>query len=245
MGSILPPSDTATEPRPQQLFQEIEKKLSGTRLCEDRWYIMVVAVLAGGPDPELAGQLYLYLISQPKYSEPSARQTLVRRLREALVKSISIVGVCKPIESIVAISKLEREEDKDFSFSRENWQYGQANHERGVGWMQSLYQQNYDFTLGLFDAHKDFSWISTEITYGLYLSDRTVLDDLETQMVVLPGIMIQNLKSESHWHIRGTRRIGVSREDVTAIWDCVQIMAKFLGTKLDKVPTVDEVEADV
>jgi hypothetical protein len=57
--------------------------------------------------------------------------------------------------------------------------------------------------------------------------------------------MIQNLPKETHWHIRGTRRIGVSKHDVQVIWDCVQLIAKFVGLKLNRVPTVEDVESDV
>ena len=77
-----------------------------------------ISALTGGNSAELVGHLYTHLISQPRYTTPSSRQQLVRRLREALVKSVSIVGVCKPIEAIFQIAEREREEDKDFSFSR-------------------------------------------------------------------------------------------------------------------------------
>lgn len=87
--------------------------------------------------------------------------------------------------------------------------------------------------------------MSQEITYGLFLSDRQVLDDLDTQLVVLPAIMSQNLKTETHWHIRGTRRLGVPMEDVKIIWDCVKLVAGFHEVKLNRVPTVEEVEPDV
>lgn len=66
-----------------------------------------------------------------------------------------ILGVCKPIEAIVAISKVERDEDKDYSFSREHWQSGLANHERGMKWFEAIYKQNGDKTLEIFDAHRD------------------------------------------------------------------------------------------
>lgn len=155
------------------------------------------------------------------------------------------MGVCKPIEAILAIAKIERDEDKDYTFTRENWQSDSANHERGVNWFQKLYSRNSGGTLDLFAAHKDFAWLSTEITYGLYLSDRQVLDDLDTQLVVLPAIMSQNLRLETHWHIRGTRRLGVGIDDVRAIWECVQLVARFFGVELNKVPSVEEVEADV
>jgi hypothetical protein len=64
-------------------------------------------------------------------------------------------------------------------------------------------------------------WVSKNITYGLYLSDHSILDDVDTELVVLSGIMIQNLPRETAWHLRGTRRIGVSREDVETIQQCV------------------------
>lgn len=83
-------------------------------------------------------------------------------------------------------------------------------------------------------------WISIEITYGLYLSDHTILDAIDTELVVLSGelkidhnkarntqriqtgIMIQNLKTETGWHLRGTRRVGVNHDDVEIIQQCVR-----------------------
>ncbi|KAF2108005.1 hypothetical protein BDV96DRAFT_616548 [Lophiotrema nucula] len=228
-----------------ELFQDIEHTFATTKLGIDRWYLLTIAALCGGTDPELADQLYLYIIDKPEFQQSTERQTLVRRLREALVKLISIVGVCKPIESIIAIMKVEKEEDRDYSFSRKDWQCDEANHERAMGWMQKLYAQNLGPTLDLFKAHQDFAWISTEITYGLYLSDRQTLDDLDTELIVLVGIMIQNLRLETHWHIRGTRRIGVSKEDVEVIVSCVHKIAGYMGVRLNKIPTVEEVEKDV
>jgi hypothetical protein len=233
------------QPRYRQLFTELENRFKTTSLGNDKWYILAISTLAASPDPERADQLYLHLTQQADYATSTARQALIRRLREALVKSVPIVGVCKPIEAILAISEVERDEDKDFTFTREGWQCDKANHERGTGWLQKLYARNTTGTLDLFSAHKDFSWLSKEITYGLFLSDRQVLDDLDTQLVVLPGIMSQNLPKETHWHIRGTRRIGVPREEVQVIWDCVQLVAQFFDVKLHKVPTVEAVEYDV
>lgn len=228
-----------------QLFQNIETRFQGTGIDPSKWYILTIASLVASPDPESAAHLYQHLINQPAYQTPTSRQALIRHLREALIKSIPIVGVCKPIEAILAIAKLERPEDKDYTFTRENWQCDAANHERGVEWFQKLYSRNSSGTLDLFSAHRDFAWLSTEITYGLYLSDRQVLDDLDTQLVVLPAIMSQNLRTETHWHIRGTRRLGVKMEDVRVICDCVRLVADFFGVKLNRVPSVEEVEGDV
>lgn len=240
-------STPSIDPRYQTLFQTLESRFAqATSIPAEKWHILATATLAASPDPERADQLYLYLTSQPAYSTSEARKQLVRRLREALFKSVIIVGVCKPIEAILSLAKVEKEEDKDYSApTREDWACDAANHERGVGWFNKLYARNSGATLDLFAAHKDFSWLSMEITYGLFLSDRQVLDDLDTQMVVLPAIMSQNLPNETHWHIRGTRRLGVPIEDVRIVTECVKTVAEFYGIKLDKVPSVEEVEKDV
>lgn len=34
------------------------------------------------------------------------------------MKCVSIVGVCKPLEAVMELDGVEREEDKDYSFSR-------------------------------------------------------------------------------------------------------------------------------
>jgi hypothetical protein len=57
--------------------------------------------------------------------------------------------------------------------------------------------------------------------------------------------MIQNLPIETHWHIRGARRIGISKEDVKTIVSCVGKVAEFMGVKQNRIPSVEEVEKDV
>ncbi|CAI6227635.1 unnamed protein product [Periconia digitata] len=230
---------------PGALFTSLEQTFAQTALGSSRWYLVALAALVGGTEPLLADQLYLHLISKPEFQTPATRQALIRRLREALVKLISIIGVCKPIEAILSISKVEREEDRDYTFSRENWKADQANHDRGLDWLQKIYKGNTDDTLALFNAHRDFQWISTEITYGLYLSDRSVLDDWDTEVVVLAGIAIQNLPLETHWHIRGARRIGFGIEDVKAVLEGVKQAGGFMEVKLNRLPSVEEVEKDV
>ncbi|KAB8240819.1 hypothetical protein BDV35DRAFT_385515 [Aspergillus flavus] len=175
-----------------ELCHSIETSFKSTSLGPDSWYLLTITCLSGSPDPELGKDLYLYVIQKEKNSTSAARQTFIRRIREALVKCVSIVGCCKPIEAIIAISQVEQEEDRDSSLTREYWQCDQANHERGM-----------------------------------------------------ICIMIQNLRKETHWHIGGTRRIGVSKEDTQVLWECIQRVARIFDLKMNKVPTVDAVEYDV
>jgi hypothetical protein len=231
-----------------QLFTTIEHRFSQSENLDapNRWYLLATAALVGSHDPELTADLYVHLLTKPSFSTPPQRQALIRRIREALVKSVPIAGVCKPLEAIMAINKHEQEEDKDKSPStREGWQCDEENLERGMNWMRKTYTRNTESTLSLFQDHKDFEWISKNITYGLFLSDRQILDDVDTEIIVLTGIMIQNLPKETHWHMRGIRRLGVLSKDVQIIWDSVHDVAKFTGQSLHRLPTVEQVESDV
>lgn len=186
-----------TNPSPEEalsLFQRIETKFP-SGLGEERWQILAVlskhfilinvhckptessfqiSAVAGGGHPHFAANLYQYLIRKPQYSTSDQRKTLVRRLREALVKLVSVVGVVRPLEAIFSIADIEREEDKDYSFSRfaspartvmswtdhcrssEHWQSGEENKQRGTDWLAEIYRHNDASTKDRMAAHKDF-----------------------------------------------------------------------------------------
>ncbi|KAG0648823.1 hypothetical protein D0Z07_5070 [Hyphodiscus hymeniophilus] len=198
-----------------------------------------------GAVPAYAGDLYTFLINKPEYQASDSRRALVRRMREALVKNVSVQGVCRPLEAVFAIEALERPEDQDFSCSREHWKAGPDNRARGEKWLNTIYQGNLSTTTDRFLAHKDFDFISREITYGLYLSDHSILDPVATELVTLTGIMIQNLPLETAWHLRGTRRVGVSIEDVELVQQCVKMVADFGFVSQSKVPRVTDIEHEV
>jgi hypothetical protein len=204
-----------------QLYERIRSRFPASSLGEERWFFVVLSTLTSAGKPELAADLYLFLISQPGCSDSEARKALMRKLREALVKAVSIVGVCRPLEAIMCIDGVTKPEDAETSCSREEWQCDATNHERGTSWLKKLYGENLKPIDEIFARQQDFGWISREITYGLYLSDHRILDGVETELVVLSGIMAQSLPKMVGWHLRACRRIGMSMEDCEAVQSCV------------------------
>lgn len=83
-----------------------------------RWALTSQISALVGVEPDHVGTLYTYLINKPQFSTSESRKHLISRLREALVKNVSVQGVCKPLEALFSITKVERPEDQDFSFSR-------------------------------------------------------------------------------------------------------------------------------
>lgn len=198
-------------PRCDELFRHIEVRFEASGVPNDKWYLTTPSSLAATREPHLADQLYLYLINQPTYSAPAARKTLVRRMREILIKITALCGLPKTVEAILAIDKVVTDADSDESFSREGWTSGKDNRTRGLAGLQKIYAQNTDTLSGMFRQYPDFEFWIVEICYGLHLSDRQILDNLDTETVVLGAVMGQNLPREAYWHMRGLRRLGLPK----------------------------------
>ncbi|KAJ4360989.1 uncharacterized protein N0V89_001558 [Didymosphaeria variabile] len=226
-----------TEEEALALFKAVEEKFPSKTVGDDKWYVLTFAAMVGGGGHEFAPLLYKELIKRPEYQTSEQRQALMRRIRETLLKLVSVAGVCKPLDAIFDIDAVTAPKDKDYSFSREGWQCDEENRKRGFAWQDRLYKHNQGAIDNALSSQKDFGrnnhwkhefctdtlvdWISKNISYGLYLSDHSIINDVETELTVLGGIMIQNLPRETGWHLRGTRRIGVSKVDVETIHQCV------------------------
>ncbi|KAK8108733.1 hypothetical protein PG984_014534 [Apiospora sp. TS-2023a] len=131
---------------------------------------------------------------------------LVRRLREALVKAVTLKGVRKPLQAACAVSVAESPEDKDYTVWSAGWQsYIDAAHARGRQFYGRLHGPNVTDTAGLLAGHHDFD------------------DDLQVEA----AIMSQDLERETGWHLRGIRRLGASRADVKVLWDAVRLVGGF------------------
>jgi hypothetical protein len=100
------------------LLSTLESHFPSRTLGPQKWFILALACLVAGGHPDLSADLYLHLIARPEYQTPEERQALVRRLREVLVKLVAIIGVPKCIDAVFSIAGVEREEDRDYSFSR-------------------------------------------------------------------------------------------------------------------------------
>lgn len=113
---------------------------------------------------------------------------------------------------------------------------------RGTKVMQAIYKENLDPIFSTWgSAREDFVWMEKNIIYGLYLSDHTVLSNIETEMVTMISIMCQGISAPTYWHIRGMRRLGVTVDDVESIQQAIEIVAKWCGRSVEGWPRVSDV----
>ncbi|KAK4209355.1 hypothetical protein QBC37DRAFT_54488 [Rhypophila decipiens] len=223
------------------LFNKVEAEFP-PRFREHGWYLTVLASFVGTGQQQLAGRLHQHLISQPQYETSEARQALVRRMREALVKCIIINGIPVVIEAITSISDVERDEDWDYSCSRADWNVGPESSERAAKVLKVLYKSEEGGHVKNLQSHLDIPWISVNVSYGLFLSNHRILNMQETELVVLPAIMTQNLRGPTYWYLRACLRVGIEPDEVEAIHQAIEAVAEYGGSTLDvqRVKDVDD-----
>ena len=124
--------------------------------------------------------------------------------------------------------------------------------------MHSIYKDNLDPILSKFGSHRPaFEWLEKSIIYGLFLSDHTELSDravlnaIETELITLSAIMCRQSEGEgggrspTMWHMRGSRRVGVGKEDLAKVVECVEMVAEWANKDTGGWVRVEDVEDEV
>ena len=142
--------------------------------------------------------------------------------------------------------------------SRSHQQLDVSLSQRGEAFMHSIYKENLDPILSKFGSHRPaFEWLEKTIIYGLFLSDHTelsecgVLNAVEAELVTLSAIMCRQSEGEgcghspTMWHMRGARRVGVAKEDLERVLECVKMVAEWAGKETKGWVQVQDVETEV
>lgn len=129
----------SVKPQYEKLLRDNGVKFEAFNIPTAKWYLTALSAILPSSEPYMTGQLYLYLLNQPARSTPSERKAITSRFNEVILKAVALLGIPKPTEAIASIERMDGEE---LPFSREGWQCDEANHQRGVPWLQKIYAQN-------------------------------------------------------------------------------------------------------
>jgi hypothetical protein len=84
-------------------------------------------------------------------------------------------------------------------------------------------------------------WASIDISYGLFLSDHQILDIAESELVIIPAILCQDLPGPTEWHFKACLRVGLTREEVDAVQRVVERVLMYGGGGVTRVGSVWDV----
>lgn len=119
--------------------------------------------------------------------------------------------------------------------------------ERGEEQLRAVYRHNFpDIAARMGTEMEDLKMLTLPINYGLLLSETTVLDFAETELVILASLIPQAMRKETLWHLRGCLRAGWhpdAVESVRRVSIAISEWATMHRGPID-VPTLDDVRED-
>ncbi|KAJ5290245.1 uncharacterized protein N7443_010498 [Penicillium atrosanguineum] len=182
MGERLDVERALAKPRCDEFFHSIETKFRSPHIPNDKCRIQQTSCIC----------------TWSKYPTAPARQALTQRIRVALLEKIALIGLPEPMEALNAISKMESEDDVDLSFSRDGWRCDEGNHARGMAWLETIYAHEKVALFDSFKIYREFDFRVCDIAYGLHLSDRSILSDLDPEMTADKAVIGQDIPREMY-----------------------------------------------
>ena len=197
-------------------------------------------------------------------------KTLGDRFKDVLMKLWNIIGIVQVViampslarAELAAVASLEpsleddaiRTKLNDFlSFETQvnesryrDMDTGPSVDQKGLDFMLKLYRHNLPDIMASWKRHQaDVEWLEMRVVYGLFLSDVSLLSAVESEMVVTPGIMAQDVRGPTFWHVRGLQRLRVSKQDTDVVLEVIKRSAAWAGRELKETRDLTAADVDV
>ncbi|KAK8182433.1 hypothetical protein BC567DRAFT_219898 [Phyllosticta citribraziliensis] len=221
-------------------------------------YLLPAAAITALGHPNLLGPLFTDVLAFSPSKEGSSKEPsstkISLQLRDVLLKQWTLIGIPLVVTAVSSLASAEKASGIEFPpglsskyAKTESLAPSEAVSARGEKFMRKLYLENLEPIMSTWGSHEaDFTWLEKSVIYGLFLSDHEVLNEVETELVIMTSIMVQNLKAPTLWHVRGLRRLGISKKDVEEAVKIVIECARYLGHgQKDWVQWVGEVDGEV
>ncbi|KAK7517794.1 uncharacterized protein IWZ02DRAFT_212441 [Phyllosticta citriasiana] len=214
-------------------------------------YLLPAAAITALGHPNLLGPLFTDVLA---FSPERSSKKISLQLRDVLLKQWTLIGIPLVVTAVSSLASAEKASGIEFppglssKYAKpDSLAPSEAMSARGEKFMRKLYLGNLEPILSTWGSHEaDFTWLEKSVIYGLFLSDHEVLSEIETELVIMTSIMAQNLKGPTLWHMRGLRRLGISKKDVEETVKIVTECARYLGHgEKDWVTWVGEVDGEV
>ena len=190
---------------------------------------------------EECGEVVKYLINT-SHTTTDLKNRLSARLGDMIMKLWILVGLPLAILALAAIAKAEKDagmpvpplEDQFRQSLYSSLDTSDEIEDRGHAAMRLIYRANLDPIMASWGLHQaDFEWLEKRVVYGLFLSDNRILDQVESECLNVAGIMCQGLERPTMWHIRGLRRLGVTKDNAEIVCNVIKKAAREIGGRTD------------
>ncbi|KAG8156827.1 hypothetical protein KVR01_013240 [Diaporthe batatas] len=209
-----------------------------------RWYYCVIVNLAALNFPEVVPSVYERFSKRVMSTlDHDAQFKTAQKLREALIKSCGIMGAAKTGTALRLLGTHIPKDLRDPVAHRAKEDQASAS-ERGHAFHKRIYGRNPEFDYNASgDASPDYAFVVRDLLYGRVFSFDGILNDLETEYVVISALIGIDCQNQLRHHMKGALYNGATREDLQELYDVLLDLAERLGVKFRsekrEIPRID------
>lgn len=195
------------------------------------WYLVAATTLTILNRPDEIPQVYRYALEQGGRDADAApdaaeQRRISRRLREALIKASAVGGVPKAINSLLSLKEATPAELQDAPGApsptgrrKDMFETPPAQIlERGQLFFDRLYGKIAKRVMGQMDrSGTEDLGLTARLVYGYLLSNTQILSPIETSIVMIAGLIPQDVNPQLKGHLRGALNGGATVEEVRAV----------------------------
>ncbi|KAI8073153.1 hypothetical protein BC940DRAFT_250644 [Gongronella butleri] len=220
-----------------QLLEDLPPLVTGTGTWDDMTYLVAAVVLAGLSQYDAVGQVYD--VVEKHVSDDEARFKVVQRIKDAIFKSIAIVGTPRALNSLVKFrarlpDAIVQEMPKTSirpEFSNE------AIRDRGQQLFDTIYERHAKRVQSALDTAYPDLWTHTIVnSYGYMLSDTTYVTAMETSFIVLAALSCDHCDLEIKGHFHGAMHNGATLDQLRTLQEIVKTIAAFFDRSVSPLP---------
>ncbi|KAG1047454.1 hypothetical protein G6F43_010094 [Rhizopus delemar] len=218
----------------------------GSDISKDTWYIASVSVMASVNHPEDVRDVYDVIsnhINQMQGKSQSVKNDLmskiVLRMREAALKSHVIIGFPKTINVLQHLADVTPDIIKSLLPKKplrkeETWSDVQFQRQRGKELFDKIYSRHTEKVIkNMYSTHPDLAQTALHHLYGPILSDVSVLNPKETSLVVVAGLMAENIPLQLKGHRYGAIHNGATEQEIRKVESLVSELADHYKIPID------------
>ncbi|KAI7850424.1 AhpD-like protein [Circinella umbellata] len=195
------------------------------------WYILTAVVMSTLNHAQDIPTVYK--VATQSIQQQEEKVQVMMRLREGIFKTFAIVGYPRVINSLQALaadapSEILTQLPKKPIRSESSWHDITQQRERGNQLFDAIYERHTQRVQEhMYNAYPDLAQTAIHHLYGPILSEPSIISAKETSLIMVAGLMVQNVPAQLKGHRYGALNLGNNQDDLNRVENLVDLLSRY------------------
>ncbi|KAI9495557.1 AhpD-like protein [Zychaea mexicana] len=175
----------------------------------------------------------IYQTVEKNIQQQEEKVRVMMRLREGIFKTFAIVGYPRVINSLQALqaaapSEVLAQLPAKPIRSESSWHDITEQRERGNQLFDAIYERHTQRVREhMYNAYPDLAQTAINHLYGPILSEPSIVSAKETSLIMIAGLMVQDVPAQLKGHRYGALHLGATQQDLSRVENLVDLLSRY------------------